>query len=396
MDYIFSKGTCRKSELYQVMLDKLKANGWKDISTKVSTDFVVLASKGNSGNKNLVLNLRDTNNSAANSIVTTDFCAMSYRMQDTYIPGVGGKAAAIAIANSVQKGSTGTLKVKDGSVFSGTADTIYHLKITTAPTNAGNLIGLGYKVAIGAGSYGAETVLSQSAISAEFVLGNGITVLLNVDTEQSFMVDEVYDVTGTALVEVAGTFGRPAVPWNNLFIAPVANLATTLGKDTVLTYYIYADASKLILVIEFPSATTYLPVVIYMGEPDTKYVQDSDARGMVVATSIQAPAASGLYVNNTSDKMPAVAQAYVLSTYTVLPPADPNVAEKYMIAPIYYGSAVESFRGILDGIKNCVYTGSNLVSGDTMMTENEKYHCVVTHVLGASSFPSRAILVRIE
>jgi hypothetical protein len=396
MDYIFSKGTCKKGDLYKIMLDKLKENGWKDISSKAATDFVVLSSKGNTGNKNLLLNLRDTNNAAANSIVSTDFCAMSYRLQDTYIPGAGGKAAGISIVNSTQKGSTGTVKAKDGSVFTGTVDALYHLKISTAPTAVGGLAGVGYKTAVGAGNYSSETLITQAGTTAEILLGNGITVLLSVGADQSFSIDEVYDVNGTALVEVAGTFGRPAIAWNNLFIAPVANANIALGKDTVLTYYIYADASKLILVLEFPSATTFLPVVIYMGETDTKYVQDSDARGLIVATSIQAPAVSGLYVNNASDGMPSVQQPYVLTAYTVLPPIDPNVAEKYMIAPIYYGSAVESFRGILDGIKNCAYTGSNLVSGDTMVTENEKYHCVITHTSGNSSFPSRGILVRIE
>ncbi len=282
-NYIFTSGTCAKSAIYQLIIDKLTSAGWSNVASLASSDFVVMKSKGNTGDKNLILNLRDTSSTAANSIVTTDYCCMSYRLQDTYVPGAAG---------------------------------------------------------------------------------------------------------------VAGTFGRPALAWTNLYIVPVA-VTTTLGKDTVVNYKVYADASKLILEIEYPSPTLIAPLLIYIGEPDTIYVSDSNSSGVLVATTSQSVAASQLLISNTSDTVASVTVPYNLTTYALLPPGDPNVCSRYMASPIYYGSVAEGFRGKLDGVKCCYYSGTNFITGDTITIGTVNYYVVVAASVGATSFPSRALLIQI-
>lgn len=286
-DYIFTSGTCLKSEVYQLIIDKLKSAGWTDISSLASADFVVLQSTGNTGDKNLLLNLRDTNAAAANSIVTTDYCVMSYRLQDTYTPGAAG---------------------------------------------------------------------------------------------------------------VAGVFGRPSLAWTALYIAPVAAITTTLGKDTTVTYHIYADASKLILVLEYPSVTGFGPTIVYMGEPDTLLVSDSASRGVLVAASNNAVTAANLQICNTSDGAASVTAPYALKTYALLPEGDPNIAGKRIVSPIYYGIAAESFRGKMDGLKCMFYnaTTPTINTSDTVTMGAEIYYVAIAHSQGNTSFPSRALLVRVQ
>jgi len=283
-DYIFTSGTCAKSAIYQLIIDKLTSAGWSNVASLASSDFVVMKSTGNTGDKNLLLNLRDISSTAVNSIVTTDYCCMSYRLQDTYVPGAAG---------------------------------------------------------------------------------------------------------------VAGTFGRTALAWTNLYIAPVAAVTTTLGKDTICTYHVYADASKLILEIEYPSATALAPTVIYIGEPDTLFVSDSASRGMLVATSNNGTTAASAMICNTSDTMGSVTAPYSIMLYALIPPGDPNVAAKSFGATAYYGSATESFRGKLDGLKFAYYSGTNFITGDTVTIGTYTYYVAVVASVNITSFPSRAILLRI-
>ena len=280
-DYIFTSGTCLKSEIYQLIIDKLVAAGWTNVSSLASSDFVVLSSTGNTGDKTLLLNLRDTNASAANSVVSTDYCVMSYRLEDTYTPGASG---------------------------------------------------------------------------------------------------------------VAGTFGRSSLAWTNLYLVPVSALTTTLGADTTVTYHVYADASKIILALEFPSATGYGPVLVYMGEPDSIFTSDSASRGVLVAASCQATTAGSAMICNTSDTVAAVTAPYAIALSSLLPSGDPNVANKRMVSSIYYGSASESFRGKLDGLK-CMYN-VKVNTGDTVTIGTETYYALVCASSGNNSFPSLALLVR--
>jgi hypothetical protein len=283
-NYVFTSGSCAKSAIYQLICDQLTAAGWTDIASLASADFKVFKSAGNTGDKNLLLNIRDTSAAATNSIVTTDFCVMSYRLQDTYVPGATG---------------------------------------------------------------------------------------------------------------VAGVFGRPTLAWSNLYIAPVGAIGTTLGKDTVVNYKIYADASKLILEIEYPNPSGLGPMILYIGEPDSLFVSDSASRGVLVATSAQNPAGAALLsICNTSDTVASVTGPYNLNLSALLPAGDPNAANKFSVSSIYYGSAAEGFRGKLDGIKCAFYSGTNLSTGDTITIGTEVYYVVITMVQVSSAFPSRALLIR--
>ncbi|WP_371366320.1 hypothetical protein SRRS_07310 [Sporomusa rhizae] len=93
-NYIFQSGTCLKSELYDTIINKLIAAGWTNVSSKPDTDFDVLTSPGNTGNKALVLNIRPipAAGTAANNIKTSAYCQMSIRLQTSYTPGSAGVA----------------------------------------------------------------------------------------------------------------------------------------------------------------------------------------------------------------------------------------------------------------------------------------------------------------
>jgi hypothetical protein len=283
-DYVFKTGTCLKSELYGKMIDALKAAGWEDISSNPATDFVVLHSKGNTGDKNLILNLRPGNTSNANPVDTTDYCQMSYRLQNSYTPGASG---------------------------------------------------------------------------------------------------------------AAGTFGRPSLAWTALYIVPAAAAATILGASTTLNYYVYADASKVILMVQYPSATGYLPMLIYLGEPDTLYTPESDGRGILAAMSANNPTGNNtVQICDNPDQMASAAAPYVLTVYALLAPGDPNADSKSFLSSVYYGSAAEGYRGKLDGVKLVYFSGSNFVTGDTITVGREVYTVFIVAATGYTSFPSRGLAIR--
>lgn len=281
-NYIFTSGSCQKKDLFDLLISKLVAAGWTDVASNATTDYVVLTSTGNTGDKSLILNLRDipAAGTAANTVKTSAYCQMSYRLQSSYTPGASG---------------------------------------------------------------------------------------------------------------VAGTFGRPALAWSDLYLAPVV-ASGTLAADTVVNYKVYADASKIILAIEYPPATGYSPILIYLGVPDSILVSDSDNRGMLAAVSNTALTAASIQICNTSDGMGSVAAPYPLMTYALLPPGDPNNANKRMISAIYYGNVAESFRGKLDGIR-CMLN-AKIFTGDTVTIGAETYYVLVCHAQGATSFPSQALLIR--
>jgi len=285
-EYIFSKGTCKKKEIYSLIIDKLKEKGWKDISSKPETDYVVLHSKGVTGDRDLILNLRDrtdSNPSESYSVVTTDYSTMSYRLQTWYTPGASGEP---------------------------------------------------------------------------------------------------------------GTFAKPNRAWRPWHIY---GSGQAFSKETSLDYYIYVDAGKLIIALEYPTASNICePIVTYLGEPDTRFTTESQSRGVLFAAS---NTNQGVCITDCPDDLGIKDDVYLLPTYALLPTVDPNIARKYMVSPIYYGSDEEGFRGKLDGVKTVKYIGSaptNLLQGDTLVTEHAKYHCVLPYGLYETPFPGKAVLLRIE
>lgn len=283
-DYIFQTGSCQKKEIYDLIVNKLIEAGWTNVASNPSTDYVVLTSTGNTGDKNLILNLRDipAAGTAANSVKTSSYCQMSYRLENDYTPGSAG---------------------------------------------------------------------------------------------------------------VAGVFGRPSLAWTDLYIAPVA-ASGTLPLDTVVNYKVYADLSKIILAIEYPPATNYNPILIYIGQPDTTYMPESASRGMLVAVTNSATTATSVMVCNTPDGMGAVTAPYALATQTLLASKNPNNAGKYIISDVYYGSTTEGVRGKLDGIY-CL-PNSNILTGDNIVIGTKTYYVLCCHPQGNSSFASQALLVRIS
>lgn len=282
-DYIFQSGTVLKNGIFDLIVNKLVSAGWVDISSKPATDYVVLTSTGNTGDKSLVLNLRDLNSAATpiNSVKTTNFNTMSYRLQSSYTPGAAG---------------------------------------------------------------------------------------------------------------VAGTFGRPTQAWNPLDIVPTVVTSGTLAADTVINYKVYADASKIILVLEYPITIGYNPMVIYMGQPDSEYVVESASRGVLVATTTNATLAANVQVCNSPDGVGATATSYSMPTTALIPLTNPNAIGKYFESDIYYQSSTEGIRGKLDGVL-CLLN-SSISTGDIVTVGAKTYYCVVCHVQGATSFPSQALLVR--
>jgi hypothetical protein len=102
-DYIFQSGSCLKSQLFANIKNILISGGWTDISSNPATDFMVFQSSGESGNQNLVFQLRDTNTSNTNSVSTTDYAQGSIRFISTYTPAGAGQAGTFGRAAEVWK-----------------------------------------------------------------------------------------------------------------------------------------------------------------------------------------------------------------------------------------------------------------------------------------------------
>lgn len=91
-DVIFSRGTCKKKEILVTMVNLMKAAGWTDVSSNPATDFIVMNSKGESGDKDLFIQFRNGNVSNTNPIDTTDYNVASFRLISEYVPGSTGTA----------------------------------------------------------------------------------------------------------------------------------------------------------------------------------------------------------------------------------------------------------------------------------------------------------------
>jgi hypothetical protein len=281
-DYVFTSGTCLKNEVYDVIINKLLAAGWENVSSNPTTDFDVLTSPGNAGDKALVLNLRPlpAAGTVANNIKTSNFCQASFRLQTSYTPGTTG---------------------------------------------------------------------------------------------------------------VAGTFGRPTQTWTDLYICPVA-ASGQLPADTTVKYKVYADASKIIMAIEFPSATSLNPILFYLGAPDSVFVAESGSSSTVFASTSMATTAGNLLICNTSDGIGSVAAPYamVVTGFSIL--KNPNNEGIYFQSGMYYQSATEGIRGMLDGIL-CL-PNMAVQTGNTITMDGKTYYQLVCQVQGNNSFPYPVMLVR--
>lgn len=86
-------GSCQKKQIFNLICEKLMKAGWVNVALNPCSDCYIFASpdiQENNGSgdkdkkKKLIIQLRDTNAKNEKSVVSTNFCLMSYRLQDSY------------------------------------------------------------------------------------------------------------------------------------------------------------------------------------------------------------------------------------------------------------------------------------------------------------------------
>ena len=95
-DYIFTEGKIAKKNFFNKLIEIMTAAGWTNVSSNPTTDFVVMHSKGESGDKDLFIQLRPSNVTNVNPTDSTDYNVMSYRLIEGYTPGATGTAGTFA------------------------------------------------------------------------------------------------------------------------------------------------------------------------------------------------------------------------------------------------------------------------------------------------------------
>lgn len=95
MPIIFTSGSCLKNELFDIIIAAMVSAGWENVSSLASSDFIVMKSTGVNSDKSLCFQIRATNTSNTNSVISTDYCTASLRFIDTYIPGDTGVAGTV-------------------------------------------------------------------------------------------------------------------------------------------------------------------------------------------------------------------------------------------------------------------------------------------------------------
>jgi hypothetical protein len=191
----------------------------------------------------------------------------------------------------------------------------------------------------------------------------------------------------------AGIVGRTAETWNALSIAP--GIATdTISKDTPVTYRYYADASKLIMQLEYPVALGKGPVVLFIGLPDTTYCSEPNSRGLLVASSANANTANSVHITDQPGELAATTASSVRGNICNVTYKNPNSAGKYLLAEIFYGNATEGVRGKLDGLY--AIPNQNVLNGDNIVIGTETYYVAICNSTGNNGLPSLALTFRIS
>jgi hypothetical protein len=259
--------------------------------------------------------------------------------------------------------------------------------ITAGWTNVSSLATTDYEVYTSTGNTGDRSLVLNLRKGSTATPANDVSTTTY--CQFSFRFPTMY-TPGTS--GVAGTFVRPDV-WRDVYIAPVA-AAGQLAMDTTYNYKIYADKNKIIFSIEFPPATGYAPIFVYLGLPDTLYCTETSNRGMVyVSTTNFGLTAANLLIADTPTGMGSLATCYVQPTICTLAPKNPNNSGKYTVSDIYYGSATEGVRGKLDGV--VALPSTSVLTADIITVDTYQYYVLNCHVLGTNSFPSAAVAIRI-
>lgn len=83
-DVIFQRGTCKKGELYQRIIDLLVGTGWQHY--KLSDGSDVVQSTGENGDKKICVQFLPYTSTANYSVFESDYCEFSYRLPTWYNP----------------------------------------------------------------------------------------------------------------------------------------------------------------------------------------------------------------------------------------------------------------------------------------------------------------------
>lgn len=83
---IFLEDKCLKSELPNKIVQLMESVGWKNISSNLATDYYVMQSNGEQGDKDLVFQFRPFAVNGTGDIASTTSFAMSYRLINGYTP----------------------------------------------------------------------------------------------------------------------------------------------------------------------------------------------------------------------------------------------------------------------------------------------------------------------
>lgn len=88
-DCIFTKETIKKLAVYTRIKSLLLAAGWTNISSKPATDFDVFYSKGETGDKGLIFQMKE-NTTTTDYFSSSTSIALYFRLPYSYTPGAAG------------------------------------------------------------------------------------------------------------------------------------------------------------------------------------------------------------------------------------------------------------------------------------------------------------------
>lgn len=213
-------------------------------------------------------------------------------------------------------------------------------------------------------------------------------------TDYNQMSVRLLDTYTPGATGVAGTIPRSANAWFGLNVSPQAGKVATIPMTTTLDYKMFVDKNKLVLFIQTPSSYNLQPIFFYIGLPDTLLANEPLSRGMVYCASYVSDspvsAANQIVVSNTPGGSATVTAPYLLSTYSQMPPKNPNASGVYCMSEIFYGSATEGTRGKLDEIM--AIPSQNVVTGDILTVGTKKYQVI----FAATGFSSGGLAFRIQ
>lgn len=107
MGYKFIKGSCEKSELYDMLINAMLAEGWENITSNYITDGDVMYSTGKNGDKKICIRLFPYFAGTTNAVITeanektystrtTGAYSMGIQLQKNYTPGSTGEAGVFS------------------------------------------------------------------------------------------------------------------------------------------------------------------------------------------------------------------------------------------------------------------------------------------------------------